>query len=124
MSAAYLGIDLAAQPAGTAACRLVFRDGAGAVVEELRAGLDDDALDTLRAGARVVGIDSPFGWPRAFTAAVGAWAQRAEWPAETDARSLRLRATDLEVQPAALAALAREEGWIHLPAGELAALEN
>jgi predicted nuclease with RNAse H fold len=91
----YLGIDLASQPAGTAACRLAV-EGGRAVVEDLRAGLDDDALDDLRADARVVGIDSPFGWPRPFTAAVSAWAAGEGWPGD-ETVALRFRATDAAV---------------------------
>jgi predicted nuclease with RNAse H fold len=97
VSASYVGIDLAAQPAGTAACRLVFGEHE-ARVEVLRAGLTDDDLDALRDGARVVGIDSPFGWPRAFARAVGAWSAGEEWPAGAEARDLRFRATDRDVQ--------------------------
>jgi predicted nuclease with RNAse H fold len=96
VSTVYLGIDLAAQPAGTAACRLAFGD-AGAVVEDLRAGLDDDELTALRDGARIVAIDAPFGWPRAFTTSLATWAVRAEWLG-AEPQALRYRATDLEVQ--------------------------
>jgi predicted nuclease with RNAse H fold len=91
-----LGIDLASQPAGTAACRLRWSDE-GAEAETLLAGLDDHALLALRDGASTVAIDAPFGFPRAFSVALGAWAGGGGWPAAT-VRELRFRATDLDVQ--------------------------
>ena len=41
-------------------------------------------------------IDSPFGWPVAFTDAVHAWAEHDRWP-ETDPATLRYRLTDRHV---------------------------
>lgn len=41
-------------------------------------------------------MDSPFGWPRAFTAAVSAWAGGGDWPVAEPA-ALRFRATDVAV---------------------------
>lgn len=45
-----LGIDLSAQPAGTAACRLSWADGSARALT-LTQGLDDEALTRLRADA-------------------------------------------------------------------------
>lgn len=93
-----LGVDLAAQPAGTAACSLRWSDD-GAVAVTLRRDLDDAALTELRCGADVVAIDAPFAWPEALAKALGAWSTDRRWPPVT-ARQLRYRATDLEVQRA------------------------
>src|SRR5262249_35811308 len=95
------GVDLAAQPAGTAACELRW-DAAGARLVRLETGLDDDALlGWLARGAERVGVDAPFGWPDAFVAAVTAHHGGGPWPGrgldqEAYRRSLRLRLTDVE----------------------------
>lgn len=96
MGSVTVGIDLAAQPAGTAACRVGWSES-GAKVEALAVDLDDAALGELRSGAAMVGIDAPFGWPQAFAAAVGAWASDRRWP-EADPDMLRYRATDRDVR--------------------------
>ena len=91
-----LGIDLSAQPAGTAACRLLWgRDEVTAL--SLESGLDDDALTILRDSASSTAIDAPFGWPNAYVAAVSQWQTARAWP-RTEPRQLRYRATDLDVQ--------------------------
>jgi hypothetical protein len=96
-----LGIDLAAQPRATGACRIDW-DGEGRAVARLAVEvLDDDALIALASEADVVGIDVPLGWPDAFVAAVGAFHAGGEWPdglAGTAGRMpLRYRRTDLQV---------------------------
>jgi len=93
-----VGIDLAAEPAGTAACEIVWRAG-GARGRLHTARLDDDALLTLIRSADKAGIDCPFGWPQPFVDAVTAHAHAAPWPGrgQTGAphrRSLRYRLTD------------------------------
>jgi hypothetical protein len=55
-----LGIDLAAQDRGTAACLIEWDAGEGRVTSVV-AGLGDSALLDLIAGADKAGIDSPFG---------------------------------------------------------------
>lgn len=91
-----LGIDLSAQPAGTAACRLAW--GQEQVVAlTLDADLDDRALTDLHSGASRVAIDAPFGWPRAFVAALVEWDSSGTWPSVAG-QELRYRATDLYVQ--------------------------
>jgi predicted nuclease with RNAse H fold len=91
-----LGIDLAAQPAGTAACRLAWGDGEVTALT-LDADLDDGALTDLRGGASMVAIDAPFGWPRAYLAAMREWDSTRSWP-KVERQQLRYRATDLHVQ--------------------------
>lgn len=90
-----LGIDLASQPAATAAC-LVAWEPDRARVETLEIGCDDARLDALVRAAGVIGVDAPFGWPAPFAAAVAGWS-RPEWtPAVRD--ELRFRETDRRVR--------------------------
>lgn len=96
-----LGIDLASQPNQTAACLIAWETDR-AVVERIEAGLDDAALEALRAQADLTGIDAPFGWPAPFVA----WLVQSHggevatdqgaipaWDAD-HLRHLRFRATD------------------------------
>lgn len=87
-----LGIDLASQPRGTAACAIEWRDGRARVLE-VACGQDDDALVKRIAGADKVGLDVPFGWPEAFVAAVGRFHGGGAWP-EAAVTALRYRETD------------------------------
>jgi len=91
-----LGIDLAAQPPGTAACLLSWSD-IGAEAAALAQDLDDAALTRLRGGAAVVAIDAPFSWPEGLSAALSLWSSERRWPNLTP-RQLRYRVTDLAVQ--------------------------
>ena len=91
-----LGIDLAAQPAGTAACRL--RWGAtSAEALTLAQDLDDEALTALRHEADIVAIDAPFAWPEGLSSALAMWSEQRRWP-HIAPQQLRYRVTDLEVQ--------------------------
>lgn len=60
-----VGVDLAAEPKGTAVA-IVKWTSAGAVVRELVVGADDATVCSAAAGADKVGIDCPFGWPVPF----------------------------------------------------------
>lgn len=91
-----LGIDLAAQPAGTAACLLKWSASAVEALTLVR-DLDDDALTALQARASVVAIDAPFAWPEALSSALAMWSAERRWPKVTPLE-LRYRVTDLEVQ--------------------------
>lgn len=96
-----LGIDLAAEPAGTALAVLRW-DAGGARVESLDVGVDDAGLlAALRDPDGAVGVDCPVGWPRAFVDLVsGHHAGRAPVPAERAPgwrRPYVLRATDRHV---------------------------
>lgn len=90
-----LGIDLAAQPANTAACLVAWEEGR-ASVERVALQADDDHLTDLRAGAQMTAIDSPFGWPDAFVKAVHAWGHQGRWLG-ADSAELRYRLTDRHV---------------------------
>ena len=87
-----LGIDLASQPRNTAICALRW-SSRGAEVDLLRADVDDEALLERARASEWIGIDAPFGWPRAFTQFV---AENRERPRlQAGQQELRLRATDL-----------------------------
>lgn len=61
-----VGIDLAAQPAGTAVAAMTWHES-GARVAEVNIGVTDDGLvAALRHPSAKVGIDCPLGWPTAF----------------------------------------------------------
>lgn len=87
-----LGIDLASQPARTAACMITW-EGSEAVVADPTLDLDDDVLLAMIATADKVGIDAPFGWPEKFIETVVAHRQQEEWPS-VDLSELRYRLTD------------------------------
>ena len=90
-----LGIDLSSSREGTAASVIEWKRSAVVVhVPEMRC--DDDQLDRLINRADVVGIDAPFGWPKAFVEAVVGW-REISWSSENKKR-LRFRATDLFVR--------------------------
>lgn len=94
-----LGIDLASQPAKTAACRIDWADG-GAVVAALAIGVADDDIAALATGCDAVGIDAPFGWPAPFVAFLcrgdGGGPDVPAW--DTERRTaLSYRLTDLSV---------------------------
>jgi predicted nuclease with RNAse H fold len=93
-----LGIDLAAGARRTYACVL---DGTRARLHER---CDDDTLLELAAGREKVGIDAPFGWPRAFVEALIAHRGHEAWPApdgepEKYRAELSYRETDRAVMP-------------------------
>jgi predicted nuclease with RNAse H fold len=93
-----LGIDLAAEPPGTAACEITWTSGS-AQGRVHTAYLDDAELLRLIASADKVGIDCPFGWPQPFVEAVSAHALGAPWPdrgrlGASSRRALRYRLTD------------------------------
>jgi predicted nuclease with RNAse H fold len=60
-----VGVDLSAEPAGTAVATLEWADGA-AVVTELAERADDATVIEAVERADKAGIDCPFGWPLPF----------------------------------------------------------
>lgn len=96
-----LGIDLAAEPKNTAACRIDWAYGEVGWVrdhstaepltnERLLGWMHDDEIE-------YVGIDAPFGWPTRFVEAVAQWSDHGRWQPPWDLstrRELRLRTTD------------------------------
>lgn len=87
-----LGVDLASQPRKTATC-LICWNSTPARVELLSTGAQDSDLHRLFMQACKIGIDAPFGWPRAFVRAIQRYSTATEWPA-AEARQLRYRRTD------------------------------
>ena len=65
------GVDLAADPAGTAVA-LVAWSATGATVQRLEVPADDDVIVGLAGPAAKIGIDCPLGWPDDFVAFVTA----------------------------------------------------
>lgn len=65
-----VGIDVASQPAGTAACSVRW-DRAGAGIEAVEHELDDQRLARILAEpVAKIGLDVPLGWPDGFVEAV------------------------------------------------------
>jgi predicted nuclease with RNAse H fold len=87
-----LGIDLASQPKGTAACAVEWGAGRARVLD-VACGQDDETLLARIAKADKVGIDVPFGWPDAFVEAVAAFHAGGPWP-DASVTALRYRETD------------------------------
>lgn len=90
-----LGIDLSSMPKATAACLINWHDERAEVQPPILR-CTDDKLDTLISQANAIGIDAPFGWPRAFVEAVACW-QLSTWSSDIRKR-LQFRETDLHVQ--------------------------
>ncbi|MBB5791358.1 DUF429 domain-containing protein [Jiangella mangrovi] len=65
MSVRTVGVDLSAEPAGTAVATLEWADGA-AVVTGLAERADDEVVLEAITKADKAGIDCPFGWPLPF----------------------------------------------------------
>jgi predicted nuclease with RNAse H fold len=65
------GVDLAADPAGTAVASIAW-SAAGAVVRLVAVPADDEAIVELAGEARKIGVDCPLGWPDEFVTFVGA----------------------------------------------------
>ncbi|WP_173083069.1 DUF429 domain-containing protein [Phytohabitans rumicis] len=60
-----VGVDLAAEPAGTALAVIEWSSGR-AQLRDVRVGVDDNAIVDAVVGADKAGIDCPLGWPAAF----------------------------------------------------------
>jgi hypothetical protein len=89
-----VGIDLASQSAGTAACTVSWSDSKAHIVA-VEEGVEDARLRELLAdpGCEWIGLDVPLGWPDLFVEAVGRHRVGAPWPA-SGPRELTHRATD------------------------------
>ncbi|EDM73795.1 hypothetical protein PPSIR1_39055 [Plesiocystis pacifica SIR-1] len=116
-----LGVDLASQPAKTAAA-LIEWSAKRAKVLRLSVNVDDAALlDELVPKAAFVGIDAPFGWPLAFVEMVsrhgaGAAVSEPGW-SDLRRRALRLRTTDRWVfDELGRLPLSVSSDWIAVPA--------
>jgi len=97
-----VGVDLAAEPEGTAVARVEWLAGR-AVVRDVLWGADDSAVLAALAEAGKAGIDCPLGWPDAFVAFIvahqGGLAPIPQGIADRGwRRSLAMRLTDLVVR--------------------------
>jgi hypothetical protein len=93
-----VGIDLAAQPDGTAACRIEWYADRAELCE-VSCPLADDAVINAFESADRVGIDVPFGWPDQLPEVLKAYRDTASWNvAAASTNSLFFRATDLHVK--------------------------
>ena len=101
LGSTFLGVDLAADPKRTGIAQL-RDDGTKIVIENVRVGVDDDAIVSAIMGSRKAGVDVPFGWPRAFVELVQGHRTAALAPPPDTGpdwrREVLYRATDLEVR--------------------------
>lgn len=92
-----VGLDVASQPEGTAACWVEWKHGE-ATVHRIEEQVTDDTVREILAGqADKVGVDVPLGWPDAFVSAVSRHHRGEAW-GEHAAHTLDLRATDVAVR--------------------------
>lgn len=91
-----LGVDLATVPRRTAVCVIEWPETPGrpATIELIRADVTDDDILSLATDADVVGIDAPFGWPRAWAESVGRHKPGESFMATGPPASITRRATD------------------------------
>ena len=90
-----IGIDMSAQPKGTAWCAIGWSD-AGGKVEGFSGSsgvADKELLELIRSQKGRIGIDVPLGWPAEFVRSLAQYARGELWDTRTD-RALRLRRTD------------------------------
>ena len=91
----YVGVDLAAKPKGTSICIVDW--GANAQVEALHKPADDERIIRTASGdVAAMGIDCPFGWPKAFVSFVqqGQSCRRGTALTADETDRLKYRATD------------------------------
>jgi predicted nuclease with RNAse H fold len=91
-----LGVDLASQKEGTALAVIRWAEG-GATLEQLACGVEDEGILRCAKAADAIGIDAPFGWPRAFLDMVERREPLGPWT-KPRRDQLRFRRTDLYVQ--------------------------
>ena len=96
------GVDLAAEPRGTALAVIDWGEGR-ARVRNLALGVADDAIVAAAASVDKIGIDCAFGWPLEFVEFVSAYAQGEPAELAVDGgmnwrRSLAFRETDRDVR--------------------------
>ena len=93
-----VGIDLAAR-ADTTAAVVLEPAAAGWVARAAVSPAGDDDLVAIAAGAAMVGVDAPLGWPDAFVDAVTAHHSFRAWPGSTDRTAMTHRLTDHRTRP-------------------------
>lgn len=93
-----IGVDLAAQPGGTAVCWIKWSAGTARAYRIQQPVEDDELLGCFQAAdADKVGVDVPFGWPDEFVDALLAYRSSTAWP-RGNPKLLLFRETDRVVQ--------------------------
>ena len=100
-----VGVDCAAEAAGTAVATIDWHGGLAEVVE-LVVGADDGIILDAVGVATQVGLDCPVGWPVAFVEFVAAHAAHQAEPPESSGREWRRNLT-----------LRRTDIWVHAHTG-------
>lgn len=111
-----LGVDLAADPARTAACVIDWSTG---TVSLLPRPTSDDAIVEAVLAADLTGIDVPLGWPDAFVDALVAHREDGPWPTmatPVDRHPMRFRITDIDAQGAGFRPLSVSTDLLGIPA--------
>lgn len=111
-----LGVDLAADPARTAACVIDWSSG---TVTLLPRPTNDGAIVDAVLNVDLAGIDVPLGWPDAFVDALVAHREDGPWPTmatPADRHPLRFRVTDIEAQAAGARPLSVSTDLLGIPA--------
>jgi hypothetical protein len=85
-----VGVDLAAQPAGTAVAAIEW-SGPSARLVELQLGVEDAHIVDISRGASSVGIDCALGWPIEFVEFVSAHGRGEVAPREFSGKEWRQR---------------------------------
>jgi predicted nuclease with RNAse H fold len=93
-----LGVDVASQPQGTAACTIAW-NAVTASIEWIEAGIGDERLIELLSSTdpERIALDVPLGWPSAFAEALARHYRREPWGEVADppkGKSLTHRLTD------------------------------
>jgi len=88
-------VDLSTDPKRTAICLLEWPGVARhARITHLAVGATDEAVVSAAAGALYIGIDAPFGWPKAWATAVAAYRPGDPFAAQGSPAELTRRYTD------------------------------
>jgi hypothetical protein len=92
-----VGLDVASQSEGTAACWVEWKHGEATIRRIAECVTDDTIRLIIREQADKTGIDVPLGWPDAFVSALSRHHRGEAW-GEHAPLVLELRATDLAVR--------------------------
>ena len=91
-----VGLDVASQPKGTAACCVEWKHREARITPIAESVTDDDIRSIVAEQADKTGIDVPLGWPDAFAKALARHHRGEPW-GEHAPKTLELRSTDHEV---------------------------
>ena len=94
-----VGLDVASQPRGTAACWVEWKHREAHIGRIAQRVTDDDIRSIVAEQADKTGIDVPLGWPDAFAKALARHHRGEPW-GDHASKTLELRATDRQVHEA------------------------